>query len=163
MKCAEFCCSRLMGFDSVRGQNSPSPIVLGRSPLTQCWSYRAACNTFYSINSGNEKKTRFVQLVTAPISLIVINFLHYRAKLTKLHLRKNWRKFVLILPRLQQHILPIRYLNSDSLYLRKTAVTMCTFIVTMLREVPFFKEMLATRWTSSLFFVTCSCCCRLNF
>ena len=25
---AEFCCSRLMGFDSVRGQNSPSPIDL---------------------------------------------------------------------------------------------------------------------------------------
>ena len=28
IKCAEFCCSRLMGFDSVRGQNSPSPIDL---------------------------------------------------------------------------------------------------------------------------------------
>ena len=32
INCAEFCCSRLMGFDSVRGQNSPSPIDLaGRS------------------------------------------------------------------------------------------------------------------------------------
>ena len=28
INCAEFCCSRLMGFDSVRGQNSPSPIDL---------------------------------------------------------------------------------------------------------------------------------------
>ena len=28
IKCAEFCCSRLMGFDSVRGQNSPYPIDL---------------------------------------------------------------------------------------------------------------------------------------
>ena len=28
IKCAEFCCSRLMGFDSVRGQNSPSSIDL---------------------------------------------------------------------------------------------------------------------------------------
>ena len=26
INCAEFCCSRLMGFDSVRVQNSPSPI-----------------------------------------------------------------------------------------------------------------------------------------
>ena len=28
INCAEFCSSRLMGFDSVRGQNSPSPIDL---------------------------------------------------------------------------------------------------------------------------------------
>ena len=28
IKCAEFSCSRHMGFDSVRGQNSPSPIDL---------------------------------------------------------------------------------------------------------------------------------------
>ena len=28
INCAEFCCSRLMGFDSVRDQNSPSPIDL---------------------------------------------------------------------------------------------------------------------------------------
>ena len=28
INCAEFCCSRLMGFDSVRGQNSLSPIDL---------------------------------------------------------------------------------------------------------------------------------------
>ena len=28
INCAEFCCSRLMGFDSVRGKNSPSPIDL---------------------------------------------------------------------------------------------------------------------------------------
>ena len=28
INCAEFCCSRLMCFDSVRGQNSPSPIDL---------------------------------------------------------------------------------------------------------------------------------------
>ena len=28
INCAEFCCCRLMGFDSVRGQNSPSPIDL---------------------------------------------------------------------------------------------------------------------------------------
>ena len=28
INCAKFCCSRLMGFDSVRGQNSPSPIDL---------------------------------------------------------------------------------------------------------------------------------------
>ena len=28
INCAEFCCSRLMGFNSVRGQNSPSPIDL---------------------------------------------------------------------------------------------------------------------------------------
>ena len=28
INCAEFCCSRLTGFDSVRGQNSPSPIDL---------------------------------------------------------------------------------------------------------------------------------------
>ena len=26
INCAEFCCSRLMGFDSVEGRNSPSPI-----------------------------------------------------------------------------------------------------------------------------------------
>ena len=40
INCAEFCCSRLRGFDSVGGQNSPSPI--GRLPLTQCWRYGAA-------------------------------------------------------------------------------------------------------------------------
>jgi len=28
INCAEFCCNRLMGFDSVRGQNLPSPIDL---------------------------------------------------------------------------------------------------------------------------------------
>jgi len=28
INCAEFCCSRLMGFDSVRRQISPSPIDL---------------------------------------------------------------------------------------------------------------------------------------
>jgi len=28
INCAEFCCSQLMGFDSVRGQNSPYPIDL---------------------------------------------------------------------------------------------------------------------------------------
>jgi len=28
INCAEFCCSRLMGFDSVRGKNSPSPVDL---------------------------------------------------------------------------------------------------------------------------------------
>ena len=28
IKCAEFCCSQLMGFDSVMGQNSPSLIDL---------------------------------------------------------------------------------------------------------------------------------------
>jgi len=28
INCAEFCCNRLMDFDSVRGQNSPSPIDL---------------------------------------------------------------------------------------------------------------------------------------
>ena len=28
INCAEFCCSRLIGFDSVSGQNSPSPIDL---------------------------------------------------------------------------------------------------------------------------------------
>ena len=33
IKCAEFCCSRLMGFDSVRGQNSPSPIDLAGRPI----------------------------------------------------------------------------------------------------------------------------------
>ena len=28
INCVEFCCSRLMGFYSVRGQNLPSPIDL---------------------------------------------------------------------------------------------------------------------------------------
>ena len=28
INCAEFCCCGLMGFDSVRGQNPPSPIDL---------------------------------------------------------------------------------------------------------------------------------------
>jgi len=30
--CAKFCCSRLMGFDSVRGQSSRSPIDLAGRP-----------------------------------------------------------------------------------------------------------------------------------
>ena len=33
-----------MGFNFVRGQNSPISHWLGRSPLTQCWRYHAACD-----------------------------------------------------------------------------------------------------------------------
>ena len=45
INCAELCCSRLMGFDSV-GVKIRHLLIscwLGRSPLTQCWRHRAAC------------------------------------------------------------------------------------------------------------------------
>ena len=47
INCAEFCCNRLMSFDSVRGQKFAISHWLGQSPLTRCWRYRAACDPLH--------------------------------------------------------------------------------------------------------------------